>query len=389
MNNLFNRRALVAIIAAGAAANAMAVQPKPVKISEGITLTPTLESELRYDDNIYEANVSDSSSWVASISPNLLLDSVQGRAHYQLGYSFDTELFDHSDQDSDTDHFLKASAEIGINRSNRLSLNANYSRVENVADTSVVGENDKFETSRVAAIYGLGNPSGLLSLDIGANHEWFRTFNSGTINRDREYDKPGFNATGYYRLGPKTRALLEYRYDDYDYLQAFPHLDSDKNTVLVGVIWSATRQTTGSLKFGQEKRDFDDAGKKDRDGSTWEADVLWQPGPRSTLSIGGQKGTEEGSVTEDLIDATRARVSLYHELSRTMSLDTFYRFSDEDYQDLVGREDEVNEAGISLRYNSSRWMSVGIGYTYKDRDSNQSIRDYDRNVYMINLNLSL
>lgn len=389
MSIKLTNHALALVLTAAATSQAVALQPKPVKIGEGITLTPTLDTGLRYDDNIYEAGVDNASSWVATINPNFLFESVQGKAQYQLGYSFNTEIFDDSEQDNDTDHFLNALAEIGLNRSNRISLAANYDRVESVADTTVVGENDKFETSTVSAVYGIGNPAGIISLDLGANHEWYRTYNSGYLNQDREYDKPGLNATGYYRLGPKTRALVEYRYDQYDYILSNSTLDSDKDTFLVGVTWSATRQTTGTIKFGQENKDFDDSGKKDQEGSTWEADVNWQPSPRSTVALSTMKGIEEGSITEDFVDTTKSRISLLHELSPIVTLDTFYGFAEEEYQDLFGREDEINEAGITLRYNANRQMSVGVGYTYKDRDSNLPIRDYDRNVYMINVNLSL
>lgn len=389
MSIKLTNHALILVLTAGATAQVAAIQPKAVKISEGITLTPTLDAGLRYDDNIYEAGVDNSSSWVANISPNFLLESVQGKGQYQLGYSFNSDIYDHSEQDSDTDHHLKALAEIGLNRSNRLSFYGNYDRVENVSDTTIVGENDKFETSKISAVYGLGMPARTLSLDLGVNHEWYRTFNSGSLNLDREYDKPGLNATGYYRLGPKTRALLEYRHDEYDYILSSSILDSDKDTVLVGITWSATRQTTGTIKFGQEKRDFDDSSKKDQDGSTWEADLTWQPGPRSSVSLSTMKGTEEGSLTEDFIDTTKTRLGLLHQFSPRVTLDTFYGYSDEEYQDLLGREDEVNEAGVTLRYNANQRMSVGVGYSYKDRSSNLDIREYDRNIYMLNVNLSL
>lgn len=389
MNIRLTNHALLIALTAGTASHVAAMEPKPIKIAQGITLTPTLDSRIRYDDNIYEAAVDDASSWVATFAPNFLMESVQGKSQYQLNYSFNTDIYDDGGQDSDTDHFIKGLAEIGLNRSNRISLYANYDRVENVADTTLVGENDKFESTKVSAVYGLGMPAGIVSLDLGVNHQWYRSFNSGSLNIDREYDKPGVNATGYYRLGPKTRALLEYRYDDYDYILSSSTLDSDKNTVLVGLTWSATRQTVGTIKFGHEDRDFDDDSKKDQDGSTWEADLTWQASPRSSFSLATMKGTEEGSITEDFIDTTKIRLGLVHQFTPKITLDTYYGFKDEEYEDLLGREDEINEAGVTLRYNANRWMSVGVGYSYKDRDSNLAIRDYDRNIYMLNVNLSL
>jgi uncharacterized protein (PEP-CTERM system associated) len=218
---------------------------------------------------------------------------------------------------------------------------------------------------------------------------WFRSLNSGTLNTDREHDKPGFRVTGYYRLAPKTRMLLEYRYDDYDYLLASSLLDSKKETYLVGLTWTATARTVGTLKFGREERDFDSGLKKDKDASAWEADLVWQPVKSATLTFNTTKGTEEGSVTEDLVDVTRFKVAWNHQLAPRLTSDVSYAYADEEYQDLFGREDEVNEVGVGLNYDVTRWVTVGVGYRYKDRDSNVAVRDYDRNVYMLNVNLSL
>ena len=383
-------RSLVMVVAAVTAVEVLALKPQPMRLADGVTLTPTLDLSEAYDDNIYEANVvADSSSWVTTVAPDLLLDVLNGTHHYQLQYSFQSDFF-HSDRDNDnTDHFFRAGAYLGLDSNNRLDFDASHNRVENIFDTSVIGENDKFETTNASGVYGFGTASAPFNVDVGVNHTWYRTFNSGGINRDREYDKPGARITGYYRIAPKTRLLAEYRYDQYDYLLTSSRLDSDKDTLLVGVTWAATARTLGTLKFGQERRDFDDSALDDRDGSSWEADLTWQPAQRSTLVFNSSKGTDEGSATEELIEATRLRVSWNQQLSPRMSSDVFYAYADEDYQDLIGREDEINEFGASVRYEFARWMDIGLGYTYKDRDSNIPVRAYDRNIFLLKLNLSL
>lgn len=380
----------VAVFTAVSAAQVISGEPKAIPIADGITLTPLLDLTEAYDDNIYEASVTgDSSSWVTTISPSLLLDAIQGFNHHQLEYGFETDIFHSTDQDDNTDQHVRASSLIALNKANRIDVSANYDRVENVSDTSVVGQNDKFEITQLGANYVYGIPTSPFSIELGVNHVWFRSFNSGALNADREYDKPGARVTGYYRMAPKTRGLVEYRYDDYDYLLSSSSLDSKRDTYLVGLTWTATARTIGTIKVGREERDFDNSSKKDTDGSTWETDLVWQPTKRATLTFNTTKGTEEGSITEDVVDVTRFGVFWNHQLSPRFTSDVSYGYADEEYQDLLGREDEINEAGIGVRYEVSRWMTVGLGYRYKDRDSNIPVRDYDRNLYMLNMNLSL
>jgi len=390
MTRRLHTYSLVAIVAAVSAGQALARDPKRIQLADGIVLTPLLDVSEAYDDNIYEANVNaDSSTWVTTISPSLLLDAVQGVNHYQLEYGFETDYFHSTDQDHNTDHSLRGMAEIALNKTNRFELSANYDRIENVSDTSVIGQNDKFEITRADANYIYGAPSGPFSMELGVNHVWFRTFNSGTLNSDREYDKPGASATGYFRVGPKTRALVEYRYDDYDYLLSSSALDSTKDTYLIGLTWAATARTVGTIKFGYEERDFDSNAKKDKDGSSWEADLTWQPTQRATLIFNTSKGTEEGSVSEDLVEVERFKASWNHQIAPRISSDVSYAYLDEEYQNILNRKDEVNEVAVGINFDATRWMTVGVGYRYKDRDSNVPVRDYDRNVYMVSLNLSL
>jgi polysaccharide biosynthesis protein VpsM len=361
-----------------------------IPLAPGVTLTPTLSLTEAYDDNIFQANVAgDTTSWVTSVTPNVMLEVVQGLNNHRLQYSATTDFFKSHSQDENTDHHLSGTSVFAINRTNRIELGANYDRAETVSDTTVVGTNDKFENTSVSALYGFGTPNSPFAVDVGVNAGWFRSFNEGATNLSREYDRTGYKAVGYYLVSPKVRALLEYRHDEYDYLLSGAQLDSDKDVYLVGVTWSLTARTEGTLKFGTEDRNFDSSTRKDRDGSSWEANVNWQPSKRDLVVFNSFNGTRQGSLEEDFVDATSFGVSWNHQFSPKITSDLFYSTDDEDYENQIGRQDDVDTYGASINYDINEYFSVGASYRFQERDSSTPIRSFDRNVYLVNLNLSL
>ena len=379
---------LAAAIASVVAAQALAVEPASIQAG-GVTITPTLDLSTAYDDNIREVGINDETSWVTSITPGVLIEALDRLNLYQLKYSARHDIFHSSHDDDNTDHHLNGLAHLEFNSRNRLDLTTSYDRTESVTGSWVPGVNDKLSTTRVGGVYGFGLPSAIMNFDVGVHHDWRRSHNSGTINDNREYDKLGFNAVVYYRVAPKTRALLEYRFDDYDYEVSNSPLSSERNALLLGVTWEATAKTTGTIKVGYEEREFDRKPFDDQDNVSWEADVTWQPRTYSTFTFSTSKGTEEGSVSANIVDTTRAGINWNHHWTSDVYTDLSYQYTEEDFESSLNREDEVNQFGVKVSYDVVRWMTVGLGYTFKDRDSNFAIRDYDRNVYMLNFNFSL
>ena len=372
-----------------ASAPALAVQPKPIPLGDGAKVTPTLDLSASYDDNIYQSSANDTSSWITSVEPGALLDVVRGANHYQLGYTLDSEYVHEESDNNNVDHHLRGSAIFGLTRTSRIELYGNYDRVENIFDTTLIGENDKFESSGVSAVYGYGSSSSPFAMDVGVRQNWFRSLNSGTLNAFREYDNAGATVTTYFQVMPKTRLLLEYNYDDFDYQQDTAGLDSEKNTAFVGATWTATARTQGTVKIGYEDREFDDPGRDDNSGMSWQVDVGLQPTKRDTVNLTSFQGTQEGSIEEDFVDTTKYGINWNRQFSTRVSGDLNYSYAENDYEDQLGREDEITTLGGEVRYDVSRQFTVGVGYKYEDRDSTQSARSYDRNIYLLNLNLSL
>ncbi|GGC06657.1 hypothetical protein GCM10011352_36100 [Marinobacterium zhoushanense] len=387
MRKNFALNTLSVAVLLAASGNVLAIEAASIDLG-GVQFTPTLEVSERYDDNFREVGTDEDSSWITSISPTFVLAAKDRVNLYSLTYALNSETYHSFRNDDNVDHHLDLDAHMEFSSRSRLDLNAGYDRVEQTADTETEGVNDKYHTYNIGGVYGYGAKSATMQLDFGANHEWKRYDNEGGVNDDQERDTTSLSATAYYRVAPKTRALAEVRYSDYDYVLNSSTLDSDAMAYLLGVTWEATAKTSGTAKFGWGTKEFDDASKDDADKTMWEVGVTWEPRTYSAFTLETNRYVAEGSEgAENYIDTTSTSVNWNHQWSSFVSSDLNYAFINEDYEN--DREDDTNRIGAGLTYELRRWMSVGVGYQYKDVDSNVSGESYDRNQYQVTLTMGL
>lgn len=382
---------LAVAISGALCANAWALEPQSVKLGDGLTLTPTLELSERYDDNFRAVEENEESSWVTSITPTFVLGAEGRKSAYQLSYSAASDVFHSSHDDDNTDHHLTGDAAYEFDARNRLNLNAGYHRVEETAAQSTQSrraqENDKYSIANIGGVYSFGAKTARTQLDLGANYQELRYHNSDRLNADKERDTTALSATAYYRVAPKTRALVEARHTDYDYVSN-TRLNSDNIALLTGVTWDATAKTSGTIKIGAEKKRFDNSTLDDNSGSMWEVGVKWMPRTYSTFSLQTRRALDEGDDGASAIQSQSTTLSWKHEWLDRLSSDVSYTYTDQEYQD-YNRDDQLSVFGAGLTYEMRRWLDIGIGYKYAENDSSMDFESYERNIYSISFTASL
>lgn len=382
---------LAVAISGALCANAWALDPQSVKLGDGLTFTPTLQVSERYDDNFRAFNENEESSWVTSITPTFLLGAEGRKSAYQLQYSAVGDIFHSSHDDDNTDHHLTGDAAYEFNSRNRLKLNAGYHRVEETAAQSTqtrrAQENDKYTTANVGGVYSFGAQTARTQLDLGANYQELRYQNSNGLNADKERDTTALTGTAYYRIAPKTRALVEARHTDYDYVSN-DRLNSYNVALLTGLTWDATAKTTGTVKFGAERKYFDTSALNDNSGSMWEVGVKWMPRTYSTFNLQTRRALDEGDDGASAIQSQSTTLSWKHEWLDRLSSDVSFSYTDNEYQDYE-RDDQLSVFGVGLNYEMRRWLDIGIGYKYAKNDSSIDFESYERNIYSISFTASL
>jgi hypothetical protein len=64
------------------------------------------------------------------------------------------------------------------------------------------------------------------------------------------------------------------------------------------------------------------------------------------------------------------------------------RFGQDDYEQ-SDRDDDLYYVEVGAEYEFRRWMGVRVSYVYDERDSNANDLDYEKNVFLIGVDLTL
>ncbi len=387
MTMKFKARSLAVAVSAALSANAWAVEPQSIKLSEGLLFTPTLEVSERHDDNFRAVEDNEESSWITSVTPTFVLGAEGRKSAYQLSYSAVSDTFHSSHKDNNTDHHVNADAGYEFDSRNRLKLNAGFHKIEDTASEDQNVENDKYTTSNVGGVYSFGAQTARNQIDFGANYQELRYQNSDNLNADKERDTTALNTILYHAVAPKTRALVEARHTDYDYVSN-TRLNSNNVALLAGLTWDATAKTTGTVKFGGEKKRFDDSSIDDESGGMWEVGVKWSPRTYSTFGLNTRRALDEGDNGASSIESQSTTLSWDHEWMDRLSSTVSYTYTDQDYQDIT-RTDKIDTFGVGLTYEMRRWLDLGVGYKYSENDSDAVGESYERNIFSISATASL
>jgi len=389
---------LATVMVAAFASNAYAEEAASIPVG-GMELIPSLLVGYGYDDNVWGTPGETVSSDFTTFSPKFILRADKGLNVHELSYTLFGEYFNDSHDDDHTDHLFRYDSHLDFNDRNRLDLNAGYTKAKARRDTTnnFFGESgNQTDEYKVGGIYGFGALSGKGQLDLGANYSWLRynnNYDTGSQTRLRERDVANLLATVYYRVAPKTRALAEVRYENFDYTASDSRLNSDSYGILGGATWDLSAKTAGTVKLGYGKKSFDDneVSQFDDGKFIWNVAATWLPRTYSTFTLDSRSYYGEGSITEAVIDTINTSLDWKHSWSPYWSTNAKYSYITDDYEGSFnnGRKDKINDIDLGLNYRIARWMDVGAYYRYRDNNSNQSISDWDRNVYGLRANLNL
>lgn len=381
------KNALAIAIAGSLSAQAFAIDPQSIRLTDGIVFTPSLKVAETYDDNFRAVDKGAKSSWITTIAPSFQLNADSNKSAYQLKYIASSDTFHSSHSDNNVDHHFTADAGFDFDARNRLVLDAGYHDVEETATADQRIENDKYNTTNVGAVYTFGAKTARTQVDFGANYEELRYTNGKRLNSDKERDTSSLRSTLYYAVTPKTKVLLEGRYTDFDY-KSFTARDSKNRGLLAGVTWEATAKTSGSFKIGREKKDFSKSVYSDKTTGMWEAGVVWEPLTYSTFTLDTRRGFDEGENSASSIKTEHTRLGWKHYWVDRLYTEASYARTDRKYQD-IKRKDDRDAYGLSVTYQARRWLDVGVGYTYANNDSDVKSERYTRNIYALTINASL
>jgi hypothetical protein len=353
------------------------------------------------NDNIFNSSDQKIESWIARISPDLLLSTTPGKRQFSAQYVGDYGKFFDSSGDDYDDHSLTGRGLFQIGYRGELDVSAEIAKghdgrgtgqTQGVPPDSPLFPDapDEFENKNWTAEYthGAEGARGRLNFGLGGRGLAYTNNRIRTqfFDRDENYAFVGLE------IGARERSAfeLEARYTDtnYDVDRPGGSLTGDSWRALAGFSWEATSKTEGSIRFGAQRRNFDDPGRETGTTATWDIDVRWSPREYSYFDIATARENEETIGGGNFIDRASYGVSWTHEWA--IGLESVVSW-DRREDDFVGtnREQDYSVAYFGLRLPQGERVIWEAGVRHRDRNSTLPELEYEGMLYTIGVNVQL
>lgn len=366
---------------------AWSLDPQAINIY-GFDFTPTLLFSESYDDNFRELDRGRQSSMVTKVAPSFELKAEDRNSATRLIWQPTRYIYhDHPDA-SNTAQRVRLDSIMEFTDRHRLKLEGEARKYERTTSTAVDGINDKIRTNRVNGLYTYGARSAANQIDLGASYAQLRYDNSDGINKDKERNTTGLTTTWYHRIGSNTRGLLEYDHTVFDYLLSDSRLNSTSNAVLAGAEWDFTARTTGKVRLGYERKNFDDSSVKDLSNPTWQVDLRWKPRTYSTFSFVARQALAEGDDGADAVKTSSALFGWRHGWTERVTTVAEAGLARYEYEG-QNRTDNLRDYNFAVEYQMRRWLDIELGYRHRNDNSDADNHSFERNIFLLSFNVSL
>lgn len=359
----------------------------PASVQMGSTplyVTPYLGFAVGHDDNVFLSNQKQKSTTLYIVSPGLKVDARSANQVFQLAYQGQVGRYADSEEDNYVDHALRTQYDVAFDRRNFLKLGYDYIRGHDPrgsTDRPVAGRPDRYRLSSPYITYAFGTPGAQGRFEAFASEGQKRYLNNRATTIASDRNTTEYGAAFYWRVAPKTYALVEARQTELKYRQPGSRFTADEQRLYAGISWEATAATTGTIKVGQLRREFA-SNEPTFKGTSWEALVTWAPRTYSKFDFYTARQTNESTGLGSFILSSVSGVSWTHAWSSVLNTGVDLRYQKDEFQNF-NRNDDIKSLGLKVGYKFRRWLVFGAEYTYTQRDSNQPVFEYDKNLYLL------
>ena len=392
--------AVVATLGMYASQGALALEPNNLELGP-VYFTPTLGLEEFYTDNLWLTETDEKDTWATVLTPRIQAWMQYGPSEYSLSFEAEDSTYHSSGDDDYTDYTTKLDIHQEFTARNVVNVYAEYydgherrgtGYIE--GDLSLVTDKPvEYTLTTFGGDYTYGTLESQGRVKLGAESAEYEYQNYRDFTRFYDRTESTLDGTFYWKVAPRTDALLEVRYLDNDYDQPNPSdaagtLTSEEMNYLLGVEWQATAKTTGHIKVGMYDRDYDSGARKDEDGFLWEVGVLWEPRSYSSFDFTTKRYYQETTGLGNGINTEEVSLLWSHQWNQRSSTGLTLAALDEDYEG-SDRNDDTYRVEARYDYAFRRWMDIGGGYRYEDNDSDLNFYSYKENMFFVEVELSL
>ena len=382
--------AVLGLSALGAQAqDAPATPDGALRLANGALLYPSVKLSVGRDDNVRATADAPLSATVTTLAPTLKAEAQRGSSLYNLTYAGTYTRYSGYSEDNTNNHDLTAGGAHTYSARSRLNWNLGYqNRVDPRADAAVASaEPDQWRGLNLSALYSYGAKQAKGRIETDYRYSNKRYQNNLATTAGSDVDTHQLGARYFWRVMPRTQLVAEARLGSAAY-RVNKANDNTDTRLLGGVTWDATAKTTGSVKLGYQNKRFDEPGKADASGATYEASVNWKPLSYSSWTLTANRAANDALSAGDYEQSSSLGLSWAHQWSTAISSRVSVSDASTQYVNDT-RQDDTLTTGVGLAYSLGRRYSLGLDVARTQRDSTLPSSNYKRNTVLLSLNAAL
>ena len=375
----------------------------PLEIHPFLGVTET------YDDNIYRSygGKEKEADLVTTVSPGIQLRLPLQRHSLQLDYRADVNVFAKNKETNFVNQVGGGAVNLDFAGGLKITVSDSFSdaviprRGKEVQGVS--GASDPFRdlpynsndlTTR--AIYRFLDR---WSAEVRYNNYDYRYKHA--IDESGTHNRNNFGGTLYYKLTPRTDALLDYTYSITDYKTSDVY-DNTNHAVYIGLSFDPTAKLRGYVKLGfAEKVYAQDLPTRKKTFTTFSAlsSLSWTISPHNILTLTGTRLILEDLQTNapytytDVNLGYRYLLTVYEKINLNANVGYGTLQFQQPTADIDNvfktRDDKRIYGGAGIGYIPQPWLSFNLGYLYIRNSSNFINYDFKENKVFLNVTIAL
>jgi len=358
-------------------------------LTEGIYVFPAAMIGYGYNDNVTALSTGKKGSSVVVVNPEVVAEIKNRGDRYTLAYTGNYGRYQSSSADDFDNHTFWAGADDYWTTRLRTGIGFGYVMKSDPRGTTALGATTLSEPSRWHApvfralvSYGAKGAPGRLELETSYMNKRYE--NNRATTESYDVDIATFAGRFFYRVMPKTYALIELRNAENNYKLATAINDNSDRRVYLGLTWDATAKTEGTIKVGKAYKNFNNQAMKDATGNAWEVGVRWSPQTYSVIALESERSLYDSTGVGTYVTGTSTTLNWDHKWASYVNSRLSVGKLVTDYQG-AGRKDDTKTYSAAFYREIGRHVRAGLSYIYTDRNSNQAGFDFKRNATMLTL----
>lgn len=363
---------------------------QPIRLG-GLDVTPTVDVEAAYIDNIFFERVDPTGGFVASVQLGVVGRDIRPDRAITVRLTADYDAYLDDSSENRLNLLASAGARFGLGTRTRYTIGAEVNRAdERRTDiTSFANSPDPITYTSLRANAGIEQDLGRITASLNGNVRsviYDGSLDFGGINIDlgfRDLDVYGLEGRVSYSPGGNSRVYMQVSVDDRNYSRLEPNpaipatfsLDRSSQGVRVeaGISHQISELLFVDLRAGLLNQDFADPALPSVEGLAFEGNLLWNVTPLTSLQLAGARRIDE-TVDPNLSGLVRTEVSgsVDHELLRNLivTLDGQYAHLSQ-----VGSATKFNEwgGGVSAQYFVNPKWALTLNVDHFERSSTFTI----------------